>query len=99
MIKPVHLMMFYVRAEREGGFALHLHYCKMMMPNFFATKHNNYITFGIFYINTIEKLPKTVLKQLLKGEHVMRHQRGIWNAIWSDMLIETSYMKVGKIPV
>ena len=47
----------------------------------------------------MENLPTDVLEQFMKGEHVMRHQKGIWNAIWSDMLIETSYMKIGKGPV
>ena len=46
----------------------------------------------------MEKLPPEVLNQFMNGEHVMRHQEGIWNAIWSDMMIETSYMKIGKGP-
>ena len=99
LIKPVLLMMLYVRAEREGEFALHLYACKMMMPYFFAAKHINYARYGICYLNSMEKLPESVLGPFMKGEHVMRHQPGIWNAIWSDMLIETSYMKVGKGPV
>ena len=28
----------------------------------------------------------------------MRHQDGYWNGIWSDMLIETTFMKYGKGP-
>ena len=99
LIKPVFLMMLYLRAEREGEFALHLHACKMMMPYFFAAKHINYARYGICYINSMEKLPKSVLDPFMEGEHVMRHRRGIWNAIWSDMLIETSYMKDGKGPM
>ena len=99
LIKPVLLMMMFVKAEREADFALHLFCCKMMMPYFFAAKHVNYARYGICYINTMEKLPSEVLTQFMKGEHVMRHQKGIWNAIWSDMMIETSYMKIGKGPV
>ena len=91
-------MMMFVKAEREGDFTLHLLCCKMMMPYFFAAKHVNYARYGICYINTMEKLPPEVLNQFMKGEHVMRHQEGIWNAIWSDMIIETSYMKIGKGP-
>ena len=34
----------------------------------------------------------------MKGEHVLRHREGIWHGIWSDMMIETSYMKFGKGP-
>lgn len=35
----------------------------------------------------------------MEEEHVMRHKRGIWNSLWTDMMIETSYMKVGKGPL
>ena len=34
----------------------------------------------------------------MKGEHVMRHQPGFWNGLWSDMMIETTFMKYGKGP-
>ena len=30
-----------------------------------------------------------------KGEHVLHYREGIRNGIWSDMMIETSYMKFG----
>ena len=46
----------------------------------------------------MEKLPEEVLERFLKGEHVMRHQKGFWNAIWSDMFIETTFMRYGKGP-
>ena len=92
-------MMMFAKAERETDFELHLFCCKMMMPYFFAAKHINYARYDICYINTIEKLPSEVLTQIMNGEHVMRHQKGLWNAIWSDMLIETSYMEVGKGPL
>ena len=47
----------------------------------------------------MSRLPATILDPFLKGEHVMHHQQGIWNGIWSDMMIETSYMKFGVIGV
>ena len=34
----------------------------------------------------------------MKGEHVMRHKPGVWNAIWSDMYIETTFMRYGHGP-
>ena len=34
----------------------------------------------------------------MKGEHVMRHKPGVWNAIWSDMYIETTFMRYGYGP-
>ena len=29
-------------------------------------------------------------------EHIMRHQHGLWNGIWSVMIIETTYIIYGK---
>ena len=34
----------------------------------------------------------------MKGEHVTRHTPGNWNAIWTDMMIETTFMRYGKGP-
>ena len=46
----------------------------------------------------MRKLPPDILKRFLAGEHVTRHQKGFWNGIWSDMFIETSFMRFGKGP-
>ena len=43
----------------------------------------------------MEHLPDELLQEFLKGKHVMRHNRGIWNAIWSDMFIESTFMRYG----
>ena len=90
--------MLHIRAGREGEFGLHLYTCKQMMPYFFAAGHVNYIRYALCYIKTMEKLPIAVLHSFLRGEHVARHQEGIWNAIWVDMLIETTFMRYGKGP-
>ena len=34
----------------------------------------------------------------MRGEHVTRHQRGIWNGMWTDMYIETTFMRYGHGP-
>ena len=86
LIKPVFLMMLYFRAEREGEFRLHLYACKQMIPCFFAAGHVNYARYGLCYIKTMETLPTSILHPFLLGEHVARHQEGIWNAIWTDMI-------------
>ena len=98
LIRPVFLMMLFIRAEREGEFPLHLYACKEMLPYFFAAGHINYARYGICYVMTMSALPKNVLHQFLQGEHILHHKQGIWNGIWSDMMIETSYMKFGKGP-
>ena len=34
----------------------------------------------------------------MKGNHVMHHQRGIWNGLWSDLYIESTFMRYVHIP-
>ena len=43
----------------------------------------------------MEQLPDDLLEMFLKGKHVMRHNPGIWNVIWSDMYIESTFMRYG----
>ena len=98
LIRPVLLMMMFVRAEREGDWPLHLWAVQEMMPYFFAAGHHNYARYGLYYLRTMQRLPAKLLERFLKGEHVMRHKPGIWNGIWSDMYIETTFMRYGKGP-
>ena len=65
---------------------------------FFAAGHHNYARYGSYYLRNMEKLPQEVLKKFMKGEHIMRHEQGYWNGIWSDMYIETTFMCYEKGP-
>ena len=84
--------MLYVRAEREGEFALHLDVCKKMLPYFSAACHWNYARDGVAYVQMMENLPGYVLNPLMKREHVVRLQEVLWNLILMDMAIESTYM-------
>ena len=97
-LKPVFIMMIYVRAEREGDWPLHLIAYRQMLPYFFASGHVHYARYGTVYLKEMEALPTEVLRRFLRGEHVMRHERGIWNGIWSDMFIESTFMRYGHAP-
>ncbi len=77
LIKPVLLMMAYVRAEREGDWLLHAHCVKAMIPYLFAAGHQNYARSSLVYQRAIENLPRSILAYFLKGEHVMRHMKGL----------------------
>ena len=95
LVKPVLLMMAYVRAEREGDWLLHVYCVKAMVPYFFAAGHPNYARSSLVYLRTAENIPQDVQAHFLKGEHVMRHMDGLWNGIWSDMFIESTFMRYG----
>jgi hypothetical protein len=98
LIKPVFIMMVFVRAEREADWPLHLWAVEQMMPYFFASAHFNYARYGLYYLRTMERLPSEVLERFMRGEHTMRHKPGLWNEIWSDMWIETTFMRYGHGP-
>ena len=46
----------------------------------------------------MHKLPGIVLEQFLKGEHIVCHQDGHLDGIWTDMMIKSTYMRHGKGP-
>jgi hypothetical protein len=46
----------------------------------------------------MEGILDEVLSSFLNGEHVMRHKSGLWNGMWSDMFIETTFMRYGPGP-
>ena len=52
----------------------------------------------MYYLRSMSKLPGPVREEFMKGNHVMRHQRGIWNGLWSDLFIESTFMRYGHSP-
>jgi hypothetical protein len=46
LIKPVLLMMMFVRAKRDADWVLHMLAVSAMMPYFFASGHINYARYG-----------------------------------------------------
>lgn len=95
LIKPVFIMMLYIRAERESDWPLHLDAVQQMLPYFFASGHVNYARYGTYYLQSMQNLPPDVQEKFMKGLHVMHHNPGFWNGIWSDMYIETTFMRYG----
>ena len=67
-----------------------------MVPYFFAASHWNYARDSIVYLRTMENLPNSLYDKFMRGEHIVRLRDGDFNGIWTDMGIESTYMKVGK---
>ena len=85
-IKPVLIMMLFVRGEREADWAFHIWAVNKMILYFFAAGHVKYARYGLYYLRTMVCLPTEVLTRFLKGEHVMHHQSGFstwpWRTFW-----------------
>ena len=43
----------------------------------------------------MEAMPEVVRQRFVKGEHTMHHNAGLFIGIWSDMAIETTFMRYG----
>ena len=65
------------------------------MPLFFAASHFNYARYGLYYLREMEAMSEVVRQHFVKGEHTMHHNAGLFNGIWSDMAIETTFMRYG----
>ena len=98
LIWPLFWIMRFVRAGREADWPLHIDTLKRMLSFFAAAGYWYYFRYAIVYLIKISKLPKERLGNYIDGEHAMRYQNGIWNAIWFDMLIETTFMHYGHGP-
>jgi hypothetical protein len=95
LLKPILLMMTYTRAEHQVDWILHLATFRKMLPYYFASHHVNNVRHGLYYLQFMEKLPPYVESLFLKGQHVTRHIRGIWNGLWSDQFIESTFIRFG----
>jgi hypothetical protein len=93
LIKPMFIIMKFVRAEREADLLLHHEAFREMIPYCMSI-----MRYGMCYLRSIKVLPGEVLVCFMKGEHVMRHQCGLWNGFWSDMFIETTFMRYDHCP-
>lgn len=96
LIKPVFLIMRYVRSEREADWALHLDCVNSMLDMFFAAGHYNYARFGLYYLRSMESMSPELRKHFIAGEHAVYLSDGVFNGVWTDQGIESTYMKFGK---
>ena len=94
-IKIVLLIMEYIRSEKEGDWPSHLWCLKKMLPYSYAAPHVHYARYVLLHLRDMKSLPSNVLDKFLKREHVMRHIPGLWNGIWSDMFIKSTFMRYG----
>ena len=46
-----------------------------MIPYFLTAAHQKYACFGLYYLHDKKKLPATMLKKVMQGEHAARHYK------------------------
>ena len=97
LVKTVIIMMNLYRRGHEGDWAFHLFAAEAMLPYFRSAGCHNYARYGAFYVHHMKSLHPEMMKKLQDGACV-RHIPGINNSTWTDMFIETTYMRLGHGP-
>ena len=87
LIKPLFIILKYIRAEREADWALQLDTVKEMIPLFFAAGHTHYARYALYYLRTMETLPAEVYKHFRAHEHTMHHTPGLFSGILFHMTL------------
>ena len=90
--------MKFLRAAREADWPLHPVALKAMLPYFAGTGDRNYLRNALSYLIKMSQLLPDLMKKFLTDEHATRYQPGSWNAIWQDMMIETTVLRFGHGP-
>ena len=75
----------------------HLWAVGQMLPYFFASSYVNYARYELYYryLRSMKSLPEDVHTLFMQGQHTMRHASGASNSTWSDMIIESTFMRYG----
>ena len=98
VIKPTFLMMRFCRASHEGDWPLHITTAEAMVAYMFAANKYNYSRYGLYYVRSMTWLGPDILDRFCQGQQSLHHTAGIYNGQWSDMFIETNWMRKGHGP-
>ena len=93
LVQPIFIVLLFVRAEREGDWPLHRLVMDEMATYFFACAHFDCVRYGLLYLRSMQHIHPALLRRFMVGEHVMHHTALLWNCIWSDLFIESTYMR------
>ena len=90
LIEPMFTIMMFV-----PDWPLHLCAVVKMLPYFFAPVLFNTYAIGC-NVPSFNAIAAPWFTERMTGERAMRHQDGLWNAIWSDLFIDATYMPVSS---
>ena len=93
VIKPTFLGMKFCRASHEGDWPLHITTAEAMVAYMFAANKYNYSRYGLYYVRSMTWPGPEILDRLCQGQQSLHHTAGIYNGQWSDMFIETNWMR------
>ena len=100
-IKVVHILLNFIRVERERNWLLYLDSAADMLPFFFAYDHPNYSRWLTMYICDMQQLSHTapeVYAEFIQGYHAISKSGKPSSSVWTDMALEQSENHDAKLP-
>lgn len=70
-MKMVHILLFFIRAQRDRIWDLYLCAFQQMLPYFMRYNHINFARWGTIYVNEMHQLPQPVKKEFEAGNFVV----------------------------
>ena len=90
-LKFVSILLYFIRAERDGNWPLHLEMFKEMLPLMAVYDHVNYTRWGTVYLFDMQQLSETaptVYREFMDGNFVMKHTPQKFNNVSTDQALE-----------
>ena len=56
----------------------------------------NTARYALYYLRSMEEMPSEGFEYFMNGEHTVHHRTGLFTGIWTDMVIETTFVRFGK---
>ena len=99
-VEMVLMMKQYITAERAGIWEDHLTEVTNMIPFIISARHNRYAQCLPIYLKDMRSLERThpeVYTQFTNGNFTVRQKTGRYNGVWSDLALEQTYNREGKM--
>ena len=83
-MQMVHILLLFLRAQRDGIWVFNLHAFQRMLPYFMRYNNVNYARWGTIYLNEMHQLPQEVQREFESGNFVVKRSPQQFNQVDPD---------------
>lgn len=83
-LNMVQVLLFFIRAQRDADWDLHLEAFRRMLPYFHRYDHTNYAKWGTVYLAEMNQLPQEVEEEFKAGNFVVKASQLKFNQVDPD---------------
>ena len=83
-MEMVNILLYFIRAQRDGLWDLHLFSFRKMLPFFFRYDHTNYARWGTVYLAETNRLPEEIYHEVMNGNFVVKESDKSLNQVDPD---------------